>query len=263
MKAVILCGGRGTRLHDATAGTIPKPMVEVGGRPLLWHIMKGYAHHGHNDFVLCLGHLGHVIKEYFLHYEAMNSDLTLHMGSPGRVDYHGGAGQVDWTVTLADTGKEAGTGTRLARVEKHLGREPFLLTYGDGVADVDIGKLLAFHRSHGRIATVTGVIPTGRFGLLWVENGRVVRFLEKPSMEVERINGGFFVFNPEIFDVLRLYPECMLEQEPLEKLSQDGELMMYEHDGYWRCVDTLRDLLELEEHWSAGRSPWVVWKDGD
>lgn len=262
MKVVLLCGGQGTRIQEATGGIKPKPMVEVGGRPLLWHIMKVYSHHGLSDFVLCLGYLGHVIKTYFLSYEAHNSDLTIRLGSEGGITYHRPHSEKDWTVTLADTGADTMTGGRLAKVERYVKGETFMLTYGDGVSDVDLKSLLDFHRSHGRIATITGVHPIGRFGRLTVDGQKVTSFEEKPMDELGgRINGGFMVFEPGVFDYLSTDAGCVLERVPLERLATDGQLMMYAHDGYWQCMDTYRDLLLLEKLWETGAAPWRVWKD--
>ena len=263
MKTVILCGGQGTRLQEATGGLKPKPMVEVGGRPILWHIMKGYAAQGHKDFVLCLGHLGNIIKDYFLHYEAMNSDFTLHMGSTNEIHYHHKHAEADWTVTLADTGLQSMTGARVARVQKYVGKETFMLTYGDGVADLDFESLLAFHRSHGKLATVTGVKPLGRFGRLGVEGDRVMRFEEKPFGEHGYINGGFFVLEPGAFDYLTTDPSCILERDPLENLANDDQLRVFKHEGYWQCMDTYRDMVVLEEMWHSGKPPWRNWKEGE
>lgn len=260
MKAVILCGGQGTRLQEATSGLKPKPMVEIGGRPILWHIMKGYSHFGVREFVLCLGHLGGTIKDYFLHYEPLNSDFTVHLGSKGEVTYHAAHGEADWKVTLADTGLDAMTGARLARVRKYVGDETFLLTYGDGVADVDVQALLRFHRSHGKIATVTGVNPGGRFGRLNVKGDVVQAFEEKPVDEGGgKINGGFLVLEPGIFRYLSTDTSCVFEREPMERLAADGELMMYAHQGFWQCMDTYRDFLLLERLWNGGKPPWQVW----
>jgi len=257
VKTVILCGGQGTRIQEATGGQKPKPMVEIAGRPILWHIMKWYAHHGHKDFVLCLGHLGNSIKEYFLHYEALNSDITVQLGSQGNIRYHKAPTEADWTVTLADTGLEAMTGARLARVRRYLPNETFFLTYGDGLADVDLAKLLAFHRAHGKLATVTGVVPHGRFGRVEVENDRVVSFEEKPRGEGGgRISGGFFVFEPAVFDFVSTDASCILEREPMNKLVAAEQLMMYPHDEFWQCMDTYRDLVLLQNLWDTGRAPW-------
>ncbi len=258
MKTVILCGGQGTRIQEATGGIKPKPMVEVGGRPILWHIMKTYAHWGHTEFVLCLGHLGNVIKDYFLHYRAMNSDITLKLD--GReVQYHGSHGN-DWSVTLTETGAETMTGARLARVQRYVSGGTFMLTYGDGVCDVDLGKLVVFHRKHGKLVTVTGVMPAGRFGRLATDAERVIAFDEKPAGDGSRINGGFFVCEPGVFDYVSMEAGCVLEREPLERLARDGQLMMYRHEGFWQCMDTYRDLVQLEGLWQGGAPPWRVWE---
>lgn len=274
MQVVILCGGLGTRLRHETEFR-PKPMVEVGGRPMLWHIMKGYAHHGHDRFVLALGYKGSVIREYFLNYEAMTRDVTIDLGAQAhaggaeaaargvrpRVTLHGQSAEA-WTVTLVDTGPTAMTGARVKRVERYVSDETFLLTYGDGVADVDLDDLVAFHRRHGRIATVTGVRPPSRFGELLTRGTRVVQFSEKPlSSQSGYINGGFFVLDRRVFDYLADDDGCVLERDPLERLAKDGELEMYPHDGYWQCMDTPRDLQHLEEAWQRG-APWKVWTDG-
>jgi glucose-1-phosphate cytidylyltransferase len=260
MKAVILCGGQGTRIQEVTGGLKPKPMVEVGGRPILWHIMKGYSTHGIRDFVLCLGHLGGMIKEFFLHYDALNSDFTARLGAKGDITYHRPHDEVDWQVTLADTGLDAMTGARLSRVRRYVGGETFMMTYGDGLADIDLRALLEFHREHGKIATVTGVNPVGRFGRLQVQSGRVHTFEEKPADELGgKINGGFLVLEPRVFDYLSDDPSCTLEREPMQRLATDGELMMYSHDGFWQCMDTYRDLLRIEQLWSSGHPPWRTW----
>lgn len=260
MKTVLLCGGQGTRLQEATGGLKPKPMVEVGGRPILWHIMKSYAAQGHKDFVLCLGHLASVIKDYFLHYEAMNSDFTLQMGASNEIQYHRSHAEADWTVTLADTGLNTMTGARIARVRKYVGDEPFMLTYGDGVADIDLTALLAFHKAHGKLVTVTGVKPLGRFGRLGLDGDKVSNFEEKPLGEHGYINGGFFVCQPGVLDYLSTDPSCVFEREPLEKLARDGQLMVYRHEGFWQCMDTFRDMQHLEDLWQSGKPPWRCWE---
>jgi len=263
VKTVILCGGQGTRIQEATGGQKPKPMVEVAGRPIVWHIMKGYAHYGVTDFVLCLGHLGNVIKDYFLHYEAINSDITVKLGSQGAIEYHRPPGEAEWSVTLADTGLEAMTGARVARIKRYVKGETFFLTYGDGVADLDLDALLAFHKKHGKVATVTGVVPHGRFGRMVAEGERVTSFEEKPRGEGGgRINGGFFIFEPRIFDYVTDDASCILEREPMNRLVAENELMMYAHDGFWQCMDTVRDLALLQGLWDAGKAPWRLWRDG-
>jgi glucose-1-phosphate cytidylyltransferase len=259
LKVVILCGGLGTRLRDETEFR-PKPMVEVAGRPLLWHIMKIFARYGHTEFVLALGYKGDVIKQYFLDYDRWTRDVTVRLGAEPRLTYHGAAAE-SWTVTLADTGATANTGARVKRVERYVTDETFMLTYGDGVADIDLDRLLAFHRHHGRLATVTGVRPPSRFGELLTSGSRVVEFSEKPSTTTAGyINGGFFVMNRSVFDYLSSDDGCILERDPLERLAKDAQLEMYRHDGYWQCMDTPRDLQHLHEAWARG-APWKVWAE--
>lgn len=257
-RVVLLCGGLGTRMREETEYR-PKPMVEVGGRPLLWHIMKIYAAHGLTDFVCCLGYRGDMIKRYFLDYHALRSDVTVSLAS-GNVEYDTGEVE-DWRVSLVDTGHDSMTGARVKRVEHQLGdSDVFLCTYGDGVADVDVAELLAFHREHGRLATVTGVKPPSRFGELVAEDGLVTRFAEKPAGE-SRISGGFFVFQREVLERLSPDTGCVLEREPLERLASDGELCVYRHDGFWQCADTVRDIELLRGLWDRGEAPWRVWDD--
>lgn len=253
MKTVILCGGLGTRLAEETQ-VKPKPMVEIGGRPMLWHIMKIYERHGHRDFLLALGYKGELIKDYFLNYHARQSDLTVHLKS-GRVDYSNPTAE-DWSVSLLDTGANTMTGGRLLRLERQLRAETFMLTYGDGVSDVDLGALLRFHSSHGRLATVTAVRPSARFGGLHLDSGSVLAFKEKPQSGEGWINGGFFVFEPGIFEFLA-DDQTVLEQSPMETLARTGQLMAFEHSGYWQCMDTVRDRDALQAAWSSGRAPWV------
>lgn len=253
MKTVILCGGLGTRLSEETQ-IKPKPMVEIGGRPILWHIMKIYERYGHTDFMLALGYKGDVIKDYFLNYHPRQSDSVVHLKS-GQVE-HTNPTSEDWCLSLIDTGNDAMTGGRLLRLKPHLQNGgTFMLTYGDGVSDVDINAVLAYHRTHKRLATLTAVRPPVRFGELSIENGRVSRFQEKPQAGDGWINGGFFVFEPKIFEFI-LDDSTMLEREPFERLAQKGELMAYLHEGYWQCMDTLRDKFALEELWSNGHAPW-------
>ncbi len=254
MKTVILCGGLGTRLSEETQ-IKPKPMVEIGGRPILWHIMKIYERHGFNDFMLALGYKGELIKDYFLNYHARLSDLTVHLKN-GKVDYSNPTAE-DWHVSLVDTGASTMTGGRLLRLRPHL--QPhgtFMLTYGDGVSDVDLAALLAFHRAHGKLATVTAVRPSARFGGMRIGDGRVKDFKEKPQSGEGWINGGFFVFEPSVFDYLS-NDATVLEQEPLESLVRDGQLMAYEHPGYWQCMDTIRDRDALQAAWEGGNAPWA------
>jgi len=253
---VILCGGKGTRFREQTEYR-PKPMIEVAGRPILWHIMSFYAGHGFKRFVLCLGYKADVIKRYFLDYAALEADFTVDLTKPGKIDYHGGH-KADWQVTCVDTGLEAMTGARLKRVAPFLGKGDFLLTYGDGLSDVDVPASVAFHRSHGKIATVTGVRPQSRFGELITDGQKVQRFSEKPNVEQGYINGGFFVFNTKMLDYVEDDDSCILERAPLERVASDGQLMIYPHHGFWQCMDTLRDLQRLEEEWNGGDAPWVV-----
>ncbi len=253
MKTVILCGGLGTRLSEETQ-VKPKPMVEIGGRPILWHIMKIYERHGFNDFTLALGYKGEVIKDYFLNYHARQSDLTVHLQG-GQVDYSNPTAE-DWRVSMIDTGANSMTGGRLLRLKPHLeSGGTFMLTYGDGVSDVNLTALLAFHRSHGRLATVTAVRPPVRFGELSIEKNRVTKFQEKPQAGEGWINGGFFVFEPDVFDFIS-DDSILLEREPLEQITEKGELMVYQHPGYWQCMDTVRDKATLEDLWVNDKAPW-------
>lgn len=254
MKTVILCGGLGTRLAEETQ-VRPKPMVEIGGRPILWHIMKIYERHGYSDFSLALGYKGESIKDYFLNYHARLSDVTVSLRD-GRVEYRNPTAE-DWTVSLVNTGSKTMTGGRLLRLRKHLETSgTFMLTYGDGVANVDVGALVRFHREHGRVATVTAVRPSARFGGIVIGNRQVKNFKEKPQSGEGWINGGFFVFEPKIFDYLS-DDSTVLEQQPMENLVRDGELMAYEHAGYWQCMDTIRDRDALQGAWDSGNAPWL------
>jgi len=252
VKTVILCGGLGTRLSEETQ-VRPKPMVEVGGRPILWHIMKIYERYGFNDFTLALGYKGEVIKDYFLNYHARQSDLTVDLRS-GEVAYTNPTSE-DWRVSLVDTGANSMTGGRLLRLQDRLRQSTFMLTYGDGVSDINLGELLAFHRSHGRLATVTAVRPPARFGDLVIDDGQVRRFQEKPQAGSGWINGGFFVFEPGVFDYLA-DDSTILERAPLERLANELQLMAFQHSGYWQSMDTLRDKMALEEQWATGNAPW-------
>jgi glucose-1-phosphate cytidylyltransferase len=258
VQVVILCGGRGTRL-GREAEILPKPMVPVGNRPILWHIMKYYARYGHTDFVLCLGYKGEVIRDYFLRYEERNNDVTVELGNSGSVTVHGRHGEQGWKITLAETGMDTLTGARVKRVERFVAGDTFLLTYGDGVSDVDVGKLVEFHRAHGRIASVTAVHPPARFGELILEGPKVGLFSEKPQVGTGLINGGFFVFDRRVFGYLSDDPSCALEHDPMAALTRDGELMAFEHDGFWQCVDTVRELTILQDLWESRRAPWHVW----
>jgi|SRR5664279_3575832 glucose-1-phosphate cytidylyltransferase len=259
IKTVILCGGQGTRIRGV-ADDMPKPMIPIGNQPVLWHIMQLYSRHGINDFVLCLGHKGAVIKDFFLNYRALSSDFTIGLGDRESIEFHGSV-EEDWRVTLADTGQFSQTGSRLVRAHKYLtDSELFCLTYGDGVADIDLCELIAFHRSHGRIATVTGVRPPGRFGVMRTsvtQDVTLVReFLEKPQTEQGWINGGFFVFDHRVWKYLSEEEDLILEREPLQRLSSDGELVMYEHGGFWQPMDTYREWKILNELWRSGNAPW-------
>jgi glucose-1-phosphate cytidylyltransferase len=257
MKVVILCGGLGTRLREETEFR-PKPLVDVGGRPILWHIMKLYSHHGFNDFVVCLGYRGSMIKEYFLNYEAMTNDFTICLGKRAHVHYNDHHEEQDFRVTLADTGAESMTGGRVKRIQKYITDERFMVTYGDGVSDVDINKVLAFHLSHGKLATVTTFRPVSRFGILNIDAGdKVQSFIEKPKSDAWA-SAGFFVFERKIFDYLDS-DQCILEREPLERLAHDGELMSYRHDGFFYAMDTFREYQFLNDLWKSGEAPWKVW----
>ncbi|MGE3818183.1 MAG: glucose-1-phosphate cytidylyltransferase [Isosphaeraceae bacterium] len=255
MKVVILAGGLGTRLAEETEAR-PKPMVEIGGQPILWHILKHYAHHGHREAYIALGYMGTTIKRYFLDYLQFNGDLTISLGSR-KVERQPPL-EDDWTLHLVDTGYHTITGGRLKRLEKHLDDGTFLMTYGDGVSNVDLDRLVAFHKAHGKLATVTAVRPPARFGGLEFSGDRVVRFTEKPQLGDGWINGGYFVLEPGVFD----YVEGDLthwEREPLERLASDGQLMAYRHEAFWQCMDTIRDKRLLESLWAGGSPPWKVW----
>jgi glucose-1-phosphate cytidylyltransferase len=256
-QVVILCGGMGTRLREETEYR-PKPLVEIGGRPILWHIMKIYSHYGFKDFVLCLGYKGLMIKEYFLNYRLMQSDFTLRLDASEQPRFHNADGQVDWSITFAETGADAMTGSRVKRIERYIHGDHFMLTYGDALADINISSLLEFHLSHGKVGTVTGVRPASRYGELSVLDGRVRQFTEKPQADNGFISGGFFVFNRRFFDYLEDDDNCVLEREPLERLTKDGELMSYLHSGYWQCMDTFRDFVALNEMWKQN-PPWRIW----
>ena len=253
MKTVILAGGLGTRISEESH-LKPKPMIEIGGRPILWHIMKSFSHYGFNDFILCLGYKGYVVKEYFSNYVLHNADLTVDLAK-GSVEYHA-TNHEPWRVTLVDTGAETMTGGRVKRIAQYLDpNEPFFLTYGDGVADIDLKALAAFHSSHGKDATVTAVAPPGRYGALDIEDNLVQRFVEKPPGDNGLINGGFFVLNPAVLARIAS-DETVWEQEPLMGLARDGQLGAYRHDGFWAAMDTLRDKNHLEALWESGEAPW-------
>lgn len=257
MKTIILCGGEGTRLKEETEYK-PKPMVEIGGKPILWHIMKMYAHFGFKDFVLALGYKGNVIRDFFLNYEFYNNDFAITLGDHKNIEIYGNSDETGWKVTLVETGAKTMTGARIKQCERYIEEDDFMVTYGDGLADIDISKLVAYHKSHGKIGTLTGINPPSRFGELRVEENQVAEFLEKSKLEGTRgeVNGGFMLFRRKFFDYLSLGRDCVLERGPLEALARDGELMLYRHRGYWQCMDTYRDYLLLQESWNSGDAPW-------
>ena len=257
-KVVILCGGLGTRLKEETEYR-PKPMVEIGGKPILWHIMKIYAHHGFKDFILCLGYKGELIKQHFLNYDVLNNDFTIKLGPEKRITMHNSANESDWCVTLADTGDNAMKGARLKRIEKYITEDTFMVTYGDGVGNIDIKALLDFHNRHGKLATLTGVKPPSRFGELEVKDNKAYLFSEKPQASAGLINGGFFVFNRRLFDYLTDDDTCDFERGPLEQIASEGELMVYIHDGSWACMDTYRDVEYLNGLWQSHQAFWKIW----
>ena len=258
MKVVILCGGFGTRIREV-AEDIPKPMIPLGSRPILWHIMKYYASYGHNEFILCLGYKGQVIRDFFSNYEVHVGDFTVSLGDPKAVVYHTRHDEADWRVTLADTGLRAMTGARVARIRKYVEDDDFMLTYGDGVGDVNLEQLLAFHKGHGKALTMTGVRPPGRFGELVAEHGRVIEFNEKPQATGGRISGGFFVATAKLFDYLEEAEDSVFEREPMRKLVADHEMMVFEHDGFWQPMDTNREYQILNELYEEGNAPWIRW----
>jgi glucose-1-phosphate cytidylyltransferase len=258
-KVVVLCGGRGARLKEETE-LRPKPLIEIGGKPILWHIMKIYAHYGYNEFVLCLGYKGAMIKEYLYHYHFLMNDFTIKLDNKREVDFHNQHDEVDWKVTAVDTGLETLKGARIKRIERFIDGETFLLTYGDGVADIDINMVVNFHKKQGKVATLTGVRPPSRFGDLLAKEGRVIRFTEKPQASGGLINGGFFVFNRSFFDYLSEDKNCDFEKGALERLAEEGQLAVYEHNGSWECMDTLRETEHLNELWNNNRAFWKVWK---
>jgi glucose-1-phosphate cytidylyltransferase len=256
VRAVILAGGLGTRLREETEYR-PKPMVEIGGRPILWHIMKNLAQQGLNDFVICLGYKGNQIRDYFLNYESRINDVTVQLGESGPSIIHGRSMEERWRITLADTGLETMTGGRLHAVQEHLGQERFLCTYGDGLANIDLTSLLKFHSSHGKLATVTAVQPTNRFGALEIDpNNQVLSFTEKPKSE-NWINGGFFVFESKIFNYLD--KDSTLEREPLERLAREGQLKAFKHESFWQPMDTYREMKDLNSLWALDLAPWKNW----
>jgi len=258
MKVVIFAGGLGTRIAEET-DTRPKPMVEIGGKPILWHIMKIYSHYGFNEFIICLGYKGYLIKEYFMHYFLHNSDITIELGS-NKLDVHY-TNTDPFKVTLVDTGLSTKTAGRLKKIQQYVGNEDFMLTYGDGVVDVDLQALLQFHKKHGKIATVTAIQPEARFGGMEIGAGGMVKnFKEKPKGDGKWINGGFFVLSPEVFRYLDgNMDDTMWEDAPMEKLAHDGELVAYMHKGFWKCMDAMRDKLELEALWQNNQAKWKIW----
>ncbi len=258
LKVVILCGGQGTRLGRETEAK-PKPMVEVGDKPILWHIMKHYAYYGFKDFVLCLGYKGEVIRNYFLNYLTLNYDFTIHL-TDGKVTFRNKENNIDWNITLIDTGLNAMTGARIKRIEKFIDSDTFMLTYGDGVSNINLKKLLAFHKAHGKIGTVSGVLPSSKFGELNIKGTKVVDFKEKAQFKSNYVNGGYFVFSKKFFKYLTDDDNCVLEKGPLEDLAKHGELMIFKHNQFWQCVDTIRDLVMLNNLWNNRTAPWKIWE---
>lgn len=258
MKVVILCGGLGTRLREETEYR-PKPLVPIGDRPIVWHIMNRYAAYGFHEFVLCLGYKGELIQDYFLNYRTATSDFTLKLDDRSPIQFHNPHQEKDWVITFANTGQATMTGARVKRIEQYIDTDSFLLTYGDGLADIDVYALLRFHESHKKIATVTGVRPgVGRFGELVLDGQQVTRFAEKPDHDDGYINGGFFVFQRDVFRYLSPDDSCVLEQEPLRGLAVDQQLMSYFHHGFWHCMDTYRDYQQLNDIWNRGQAPWTI-----
>lgn len=257
MKVVILAGGLGTRISEETV-VRPKPMVEIGGKPILWHIMKTYSHYGYNDFIVCLGFKGYMIKEYFSNYFLHMSDVTFDM-KHNTMEIHERYAE-PWKITLVDTGAETMTGGRIKRIAPYIGNETFMMTYGDGVTDVNIARLVAYHRAHGKQATVTATQPTGRYGAMSLgPDERVESFQEKPAGDGSWINGGYFVLDPRVLDLIP-GDDSIFEKKPLERLARDGQLVAYKHDGFWYAMDTLRDKSHLESLWQAGNAPWKIWE---
>ena len=256
MKVVLLAGGFGTRISEESH-LKPKPMIEIGNMPILWHIMKSYSKYGYNDFVICCGYKQYVIKEYFANYYLHNCDITFDFRDGNNIEIHNNMSE-PWKVTLVDTGLNTMTGGRIKRVRKYLNDEPFMVTYGDGVSDINISELVSFHEKHGKIGTMSAVQPEGRFGVLDIENNQINAFREKSKDDSGWINCGFMVMNPEIFDYIE-GDTTVFEKEPLEGLARDGQLMAYKHDGFWQCMDTLRDNEKLEKMWSSNNAPWKVW----
>ncbi len=257
MKTIILAGGWGSRLGQISE-LVPKPMVTIGDKPILWHIMKIYSHYGFNEFIVALGVKGHIVKEYFYDFEALNNDFTINLKN-NEITYHGSHNETGWQVTLMDTGINTLKGGRIKRVSKHLDGDVNMLTYGDGISDINIRELIAFHKSHGKTITITGVHPTARFGELELHEGKVRSFKEKPKSSESYINGGFMVFNRNLLDLLTEDENCDFEYGPLEELAAAGEVMAFKHDGNWECMDTQRDVVHLNNLWNSNRAFWKVW----
>ncbi|MDF9833998.1 glucose-1-phosphate cytidylyltransferase [Ereboglobus sp. PH5-5] len=260
MKVVILCGGKGTRLREETEYR-PKPMVPIGGRPILWHIMKTYAHYGHKEFILCLGYKGHMIKEFFRNYMWNTSDVSLMLGTKPEVQFHDVHDEVDWKVTLAETGEESMTAYRVKLIQRYIpADEPFLLTYGDGLATIDINASIASHRNAGKVCTISAVHPAGRFGIISIgDGGGIHQFTEKPQFEESYVNGGFMVCDHRMFNYLPDNPRIMLERQPMDDLVRDGQLNAYRHEGFWQPMDTYQETQYLDQLWTSGKAPWKVW----
>jgi len=258
MKVVILCGGLGTRLREETEFR-PKPMVHIGSRPILWHIMKIFSHYGYKDFILALGYKGEMIKEYFYNYEALNNNFTIELNNNKQIKVHGNHDEAGWRITLVDTGEKALKGARLKRIEKYIETDTFMMTYGDGVANINIEELVKFHKKHGKLATVTGVNSASRFGELKIKGDMVEGFNEKADSEKSLISGGFFCFNKKFLDHLTDSDQCDLEIGPLEEISRQGELAVYRHEGFWSCMDTLRDTDYLNNLWQENKASWKIW----
>ena len=256
MKVVILCGGRGTRMAGETEYR-PKPLVTIDGKPMIWHIMKFYSSYGFNDFILCIGYKGEMIKQYFMEMYWRNNDLTVHIDKNQKIEYHTSEEEENWTITIVDTGIETETGGRLKSVEKYINEDDFMFTYGDGLSDVNLNNLVDFHKSKNTLATLTGVYPVSTFGIMDVKDGIVKSFKEKPRLK-DMVNGGYMVLNKKIFDYIE--KDCSFEGEPLGKIAKDGELSVYEHNGFWKAVDTLKDVLLIENMCVEGNTPWQIWK---
>lgn len=258
MKTVILAGGLGTRLSEET-DLRPKPMVEIGGKPILWHIMKIYSHYGYNDFIICCGYKSYFIKDYFYHYYMHSSDITVDLTS-NKITYHNSTSE-PWKITLVDTGLDTMTGGRIKRVQKYIGNEPFMLTYGDGVGNINIPELINFHKQNKKTVTLTAVLPDGKFGALQLNNSDdITEFREKPAGDGSWINGGFFVCEPKVFDYITKGDSTIFEREPLEKLAADKQLKAYKHTGFWKPMDTLKQKIELNSLWNSDNPPWKVWR---